>query len=306
MNRKISVIITCFSEGFLLREAVKSVLEQSNPNWEIIVVNDASPNVDTISACNIIASNPKIQVINRSMNGGTSAARNDGFQAATGDICVLLDADDCLPKDALAIIQNTFEQHPEAEFAYGDYFRQDQPNLPQKIVRPSEISLSNQLSARPFSLSSNWTLLGTSPIRRSLWQKVGGYDLEFGIEDLHDVEFWIRVIASGCDYVYIPQPIYTWRKFHGSNSGQVTPLAWAKVAKKHLDIYCQTGLEFRAYELLLLGSKWLNHNPREIQRYSKKLWKYLLHGNIQFSTLITLGMPAYLLRLLAGRARKKR
>jgi glycosyltransferase involved in cell wall biosynthesis len=305
MTSYISVVITCYSEGSLIFEAVSSVLNQSLPAKDLILVNDGSTDSETLKVCHQLEQESKIQVIWQEPNGGPAIARNRGFAAATGDVFVLLDADDLLPQTALEQIQTEFDQHPETGFIYGNYIRQNQPDSVGNLVDPGDISLQTMLSPKPFSLSSQWKLIGTTPIRRSLWESLGGYDPKFGVEDLHDVEFWMRAIASGCPYYHLPEPIYIWRKYLGQNSGKVTLLAWYRIVQKHLKIYQQVGLEWRAYELLLLGSKWLNQTL-EIKEYSNKLIQFLKHGEIHFSTLIALAMPTNLLRWLAKRAARQR
>jgi glycosyltransferase involved in cell wall biosynthesis len=300
----ISVVITCYSEGSLLYEAVDSVLKQSQPPLEIILVNDASPDEGTNKVCQDLAQNPSIKLIVRSQNGGPSFARNDGFQAARGEILVLLDGDDRLPENALADIQNTFEQSSSLGFVYGNYQREDHAGQCE-IVNPGDISLETMLRSKPFQVSSQWTLIGTTPIKRSLWQSVGGYDTEFQVQDLHDVEFWIRILSSGCSYQYIPTSIYHWRKYLGKNSRKVTPEAWYRVAKKHLATYEKIGLDYRAYELLLLGSKWCNLN-HEVKQYSKKLMHFIVKGRFQFSTFMVLLIPDWLLQLFAKKMQQKR
>lgn len=299
----ISVVITCYSEGALIFDAVNSVLNQSLPAKDLILVNDGSTDAKTIEVCHALEKQASIRVIWQTPNGGPSIARNRGFETATGEIFVLLDADDLLPSTALEQIQTAFDQHPKAGFIYGNYVRQNQPDSAGIVVNPSNISLQTMLSPKRFSFSSQWKLIGTTPLRRSLWESLGGYDPEFGVQDLHDVEFWMRAIASGCSYYHLAEPIYLWRKYLGQNSRKVTPLAWYKIAQKHFEIYRQVGLEWRAYELLLLGSKWL-HQTSAANTYTRKLlssWQ----GNLHFSTLVAL-MPTQLLRWLAKRATSKR
>jgi glycosyltransferase involved in cell wall biosynthesis len=302
---RISVIITCYREGELILDAVNSVLNQSQIPLEILIVNDASSDRDTIAVCQKLEPNPLIQVIWRTKNGGPSVAREDGFRAAQGEILVPLDADDLLPANAIALIAKAFQDNPNAGFVYGNYMKKSQADVEGVEINPGDISLQSMLRAKSFSLSTNWRLIGTTPLKRSLWQSINGYDPEFGVDDLHDVEFWIRAIASGCNYVYIPEVIYIWRKYLGSNSRRVTPLAWYRIAKKYLSIYREIGLEQRAYQLLLLGSKWLN-NHAEIQTYSQTLWGYVGRGQCQFSTAIALVIPSGLLQFLANRAQRKR
>lgn len=298
MNNNISVVITCYREGDLLYDAINSILSQTLLPLEIIIVNDASSDRRTIEVCQELEKNSLVQVIWREVNGGSSVARDNGFEVAQGDILVPLDADDILPSNALELINKAFEKDQQIGFVYGNYIRKNKVN-DQKVINPQDISLQEMLKAKPFSLSSNWKLIGTTPIRKSLWQSLGGYDPSFGVKDLHDVEFWIRAIASGAKYKNIPEVIYIWRKYLGNNSRLVTPLAWNRIADKYLDIYQSVGLEYRANELLLLGSKWLNRD-QDIRSYRQKLWKSLWSGQIHFSTLVAIAIPSQVLRFLAN------
>lgn len=297
--------MTCYSEGELIQDAIASILNQSTLPSEIILVNDFSTHPPTNQVCQQLETDNRIQVIWRSSNGGTSIARNTGFEAAQGEILVPLDADDLLPKDAIALVDQAFTTHPDAGFVYGDYFRQNHLDSELILVSPENFSLRSLLQAKKFSVSSQWQLIGTSPLRRSLWKSVGGYDPEFGVEDLHDVEFWLRAIASDCYYYAISEPIYIWRKYLGNNSRQVTPLAWSRIAQKHFNLYCELGLEYRANELLLLGSKWLNQSE-PIKHYSRQLVRCILQGKFQSSSLIALALPTIALPFLWNHLRKSR
>ena len=249
----ISVVITCYKEGYLLLDAVHSVFLQSLPPLEIILVRDASNDVETKQACHALLTDDRVDLIELQENKGPSVARNVGFSAARGEILVPLDADDRLPENALKCIQSAFLRFPEAGFIHGSYIRQDSIKHSQQVLSV-DISLSNMLRAKPFSLSSNWTLIGTAPLRKSLWEELGRSDPSLGASDLHDLEFWLRALALPCQHFAIPEVIYIWRKYLGSNSRKVTPLSWYRIADKHFDTYKSLGLDYRAYELLLLGS----------------------------------------------------
>ncbi len=300
----ITVVITCFSEGKLLYDAMESINQQSQPPLEIILVNDASADVATNQACEELADHPRLRLIQRSQNGGTSIARNDGFSAAQGNIIVPLDGDDLLPPNALEEIQRAFDHDPDLDFVYGSYLREDQLGHLQQI-EPGDISLQRMLKAKPFRLSSQWTLIGTTPLRRSTWEAVQGYDPDLGVTDLHDVDFWIRVLAQDCHYRRLQSPLYHWRKYHGSNSRKVTPLAWARIAHKNFDIYQRIGLEYRAHELLLLGSKWQQQRAKS-QWHAAELQRCLWKGAIHYSSLMALLLPTYVLRTGANYLQKIR
>lgn len=295
-HEKISVVITCYREGRLLVEAVDSARHQTHVPDEIIVVNDASLDEETNDVCRELEQDGDVRVVWQSENGGPSIARNAGFAAACGEILVPLDADDLLPSEALAHIHRAFAEHPNAGFIYGSYVRQDQPGV-GNIVRAEPISLASMLRSRRFALSTNWTLIGTAPLKKWLWEAAGQSDPTMGAEDLHDLEFWIRAMDLPCQYYPLPEVIYIWRKYLGSNSRRVTPMSWYRIAKKHFSVYRKVGLEYRANELLLLGSKW-SGDVQRMRQYSRALGSCIRQGKFQISTLVILFIPPGLLRPL--------
>lgn len=90
MQPKVSVIIPFYKGSNLLREALKSVFEQTYENTEIILVNDGSP--EDLSEL-LFEFNTKIKYVEKE-NGGAASARNKGISLASGDFIAFLDADD--------------------------------------------------------------------------------------------------------------------------------------------------------------------------------------------------------------------
>lgn len=300
----LSVVMTCYREGRLLLEGIQSVLSQSILPREIILVNDASPDEATNQVCRELEKQGDVTVLWQAQNGGPSIARNAGFAAASGAILVPLDADDLLPEGALAAIAAAFDAHPDAGFIYGSYSRQDRPGE-NRLVLAKPLTLREMLRSRPFSLSSNWQLIGTAPLRKWLWEAVGQSDAHMGAADLHDVEFWMRAMALPCAHYPTDEVIYIWRKYFGQNSKKVTPMAWYRVAKKHFSLYEKEGLAYRAHELLLLGSKWMGDRD-EIRHYRRCVWQHIRQGEGQFSTIAAFLIPARLFRRVAIAAGRQR
>ncbi len=301
----ISVVITCYREGKLLLEAVESVRVQSQPPAEIVIVNDGGTDDVTRAVCEKLDSETRVRVIWRSTTGGPAVARDTGFLEAHHEVLVPLDADDLLPPDALRVIAGAFHRYADSGIVYGPYLRQDSPGVPGIVVDPEDISLRSMLDSRGASFRSNWRLLGATPIRRSVWRAVGGHDPGFSVADLHDVEFWIRVIACDVKPAHIPSVLYVWRKYLGRNSRQVNPMSWYRIAEKHFETYKVLGLESRALELLLLGSKWSGSHA-EARRHAAALRRRIAGGEWKVSSLIALGVPAVVLRAMVEIARRYR
>lgn len=103
-----SVIIPCYNNSSTIQRALKSVFKQTYTNYEIIVIDDASNDVDITERYINNFNDERIKLIKHEANKNGSAARNTGIKAAKGDYIAFLDADDeWLPnhlKDALSYI----------------------------------------------------------------------------------------------------------------------------------------------------------------------------------------------------------
>lgn len=116
---RVSVVIPCYRQAHFLGEALESVLAQTTPAAEIIVVDDGSPD-DTHGVAAQYADCETVQYL-RQTNQGLPGARNTGLHAATGDYVVFLDADDRLRPEALAAGLACFDRYPEAAFVAGGF-----------------------------------------------------------------------------------------------------------------------------------------------------------------------------------------
>src|ERR1700722_9960305 len=114
----VAVVITTYNHSHFLSDPIRSVLAQSRPANEILVIDDGS--TDRPDA--VVAQFTNVQLI-RQANKGLSSARNAGLSAATSDFVVFLDADDRLLKNAIADGLALFESEPESGLIYGGHRR---------------------------------------------------------------------------------------------------------------------------------------------------------------------------------------
>jgi glycosyltransferase involved in cell wall biosynthesis len=110
----VSVVIPCYNQAHFLGEAIESVLAQTYPHFEIVVVDDGS--TDNIAA--VVARYPGVRCF-RQENQGLSAARNTGLRRSIGERLVFLDADDRLMPRAIEVGLACLRDHPECAFVYG-------------------------------------------------------------------------------------------------------------------------------------------------------------------------------------------
>ena len=112
----VSVIIPCYKQAGFLTDAIESVLGQTHPHIEVIVVDDGSPD-DTSG---VVSRYPRVRCI-RQENQGLSAARNTGIRESEGEFLVFLDADDRLTPMALESGVQHLRQCPSAAFVAGKH-----------------------------------------------------------------------------------------------------------------------------------------------------------------------------------------
>ena len=97
---KVSVIVPIYNAEKLLFRSVESVLRQSMPDWELLLVNDGSTD-GSLAVCREYEKNDARIRVTDKPNGGVSSARNAGLDAAAGEYIAFLDSDDCYEPDAL-------------------------------------------------------------------------------------------------------------------------------------------------------------------------------------------------------------
>ena len=112
----VSVVITTYNHAAFLDDAIRSIIRQSVPPGEIIVVDDGS--TDHPDA--VVSGYPEVRLI-RQGNQGLSAARNTGLRAAVCEKILFLDADDRLCEGAIEAGLECFVHHSEAGFVYGGH-----------------------------------------------------------------------------------------------------------------------------------------------------------------------------------------
>jgi len=112
----VSVVVTTYNHAVFLDDAIRSVVGQSLPADEIIVVDDGSTDHPEV----VVSGYSHVRLI-RQRNQGLSAARNTGLEAAIGDKIIFLDADDRLCQGAIEAGLECFACHSEAGFVYGGF-----------------------------------------------------------------------------------------------------------------------------------------------------------------------------------------
>lgn len=196
INETVSVIIPTFNRAAWVCEAIDSVLAQSLPPVEIIVVDDGSTD-DTLGR--LRAYDQVISVLSQP-NRGVSAARNLGIRHSQGRFIALLDSDDLWEKGKLACQIAFFRKNPDAQICQtGEIWI-------RRGKRVNPMKKHAKLSGMIFGPSLKLCLVSPSAvmIRRELLDEVGLFDES--LPACEDYDLWLRI---ACRY-----PIYTTEESH--------------------------------------------------------------------------------------------
>ncbi|PPS40645.1 glycosyltransferase [Chroococcidiopsis sp. TS-821] len=209
----ISVIIPAFNAEKTIEETVKSVLNQTFSDFELIVINDGSTD-RTLDIINNIK-DARIKTFSYPNSGCVAASRNRGFTHAVGEFIAFLDADDLWKPEKLEAQLAALQANPQAAVAYSWVDRIDENN--QFLAKGSRVNINGNVYAE--ILVSNFLDNGSNPlIRREAFQAVKGFDETL----LHaeDQDLYIK-LAARYDFVVVPHPHILYRVSANSKSANV-------------------------------------------------------------------------------------
>lgn len=120
MNPKVSIITPSFNSQNFIEATIKSVLSQTNSQWELIIVDDASEDEGAMIANSLAKQDERIRVVELTKNSGPAVARNKAIELARGRYIAFLDADDLWKPEKLEM-QLAYMQKQDAAFSYTGY-----------------------------------------------------------------------------------------------------------------------------------------------------------------------------------------
>ncbi|GGC45627.1 glycosyl transferase [Siccirubricoccus deserti] len=189
-----------------LPDCLGSVLRQSYRNWEIIIVDDASPTEAGAAIADALG-DPRIRVVRHAENRGQAAGRNTGMRLAAGELLMALDCDDLLAPIYLEKLVGALRAHPDHGAAYSDY----------RLFGATDSDLRFPLRDTRALLREQWIPHPGTLVRRSLFEASGGYCEESlfraGNEDW---DYFLSLAELGLRAVRVAEPLYCYRQHAGS------------------------------------------------------------------------------------------
>jgi glycosyltransferase involved in cell wall biosynthesis len=230
---KFSIVVPIYNTPpTLLAAMLRSVQAQWYPNWELILIDDASTHSETqqnLAGINDI----KIVVTRLDKNQGIAGATNAGIAVAKGDFIVFLDHDDELTDDCLYELALCINRD-KSDYVYSD---EDKLTPDGKFTQPHY-----KPSWSPDTMMSTMYTSHVSAIRRMLLKHVGGLRSEY--DGCQDWDLILRVTESTNRISHIPKVLYHWRIIPGSIATDIAAKSYVLDATKkvRLDALKRRGL----------------------------------------------------------------
>jgi glycosyltransferase involved in cell wall biosynthesis len=203
-----SVVVPAFEAAGTIAETLESVLAQSPPPQEVIVVDDGSGD-RTEETLAPFAS--RIRLIRHPVNRGVAAARNSGLRECSGDFVLIVDADDVLLPGRLAALGLLGQQRPDLDLLCTDVFFEADGRRRGRFFDRNPFPVDEQRAA-----ILEWCFPIHPAARRRRLEDLGGFD-----ESLRTAEDWdcaIRLVLSGSLVGLYDQPLELYRIRPGSLS----------------------------------------------------------------------------------------
>ncbi|PKP02412.1 MAG: glycosyl transferase family 2 [Bacteroidetes bacterium HGW-Bacteroidetes-9] len=246
VKEPVSVIICAKNEYHNLVRFLPQMLEQDYPEYEVVVVNDASDDDTYYLLRELSDKHPRLSVVNISQNlnffKGKKFPLSIGIKSAKYDLVLLADAD-CSPAgpDWISSMQSAFTGKTEIVLGYGPYT--PQPGLLNKLIRFDTLMVAIQYMS--FSLSG-MPYMGVGrnlAYKKSLFFQVGGFVKHYRISSGDDDLFINQVAKKSNTRIQVEAASYTYSK------SKQTLASWYRQKKRHLT----TGSLYRFGHKFVLG-----------------------------------------------------
>jgi glycosyltransferase involved in cell wall biosynthesis len=199
-NPFVTVVIPTYNRFTLIQQAIRSVVQQSYTNWELIVVDDGSDD-GTVKAIHAMGDS-RIKVLEMSHIGNIAALRNAGVQSGTGEWVAFLDSDDeWVPRKLEIQIKKLLMEGKRWGYGRFELMNKEKHTIPNKagIYRPISGWIAKEVLTTEASVN-----IGTLLLERTLFEETGGFNCDAALLFREDYELVLR-LALRAEALAIPE-----------------------------------------------------------------------------------------------------
>lgn len=199
----VSILIANYNNGTYILEAIKSVVNQTYKNWEIIIVDDASTDGSWSIINQIAKTYGNIRIYRNEKNLKVAATKAKATDLANGEICAILDPDDALIPEAIEKHVKTYIKLPDCSVAGSNYYHCDEQlqikSVNQKIYNPNQFQ---SYLASEGGIHHFWSF------SKAKYYTTQGFDANFILAEDQDLFYKLEEVGKVC---IINEPLYYYR-----------------------------------------------------------------------------------------------
>lgn len=221
MNELVSVIMPSYNTGDFIKETIKSVMVQTYPTWELIIVDDCSTD-NTDEVVSEFMEDSRIRYIKNEYNSGAAVSRNRALREAKGKWIAFLDSDDLWEPDKLQK-QILFMKNNGYHFTYTNYIEIDEQSKAngKSVTSPKRITKHGMY---------NYCWMGCLTVMYDA-DAVGLIQIA-DIKKNNDYAMWLKICKKANCYL-LDETLASYRK----RSGSISNHGYMKLLKWHYRLY---------------------------------------------------------------------
>ena len=205
MNDLISIVLPVYNGSQYLRESIESVLAQTYPHWELLIVDDCSKDSTPDIAEEYVHRDSRIRYYRNEQNLRLPRNLNKGFSLTKGDYLTWTSDDNRYYPTALERMHSALKNNPSAQFVFASCRIIDDKGNPVEQAAVTQESISQIVGSNPVGACFMYT--------RKAYEVVGDYDPEMIL--VEDFDYWQR-ICMRFDFTVIEDTLYDYRRHAGA------------------------------------------------------------------------------------------
>ncbi len=289
-NFKVSIIMPCYNDGIYLEEAIESALNQTLKDIEIIIIDDASIDQETLDVLSKLDKD-NLTVIYLEKNVGPAVARNKGIELAKGKYILPLDSDDKIAPTYVEKAVKILEEDNNIGIVYceAELFGEQQGKWNLPAYSFSEILIGNMIFA-------------TAMYRKEDWKKVNGYN-ENMVHGYEDYDFWLLLLELGNRVYQIPEILFSYRIKKISRSTKLAKEldneinSYMQIFENHQNSYIKNVKII--YKELKNKQNIIQEKDQQIQEKDQKIQElHAIAQSLRFKNIVKKFIPSKVCKLL--------
>jgi len=235
----VSIVMPAYDAEKYVAESIRSVLDQTYSNWELIVVDDGSTDGTGDIVQNFSATDSRIKYFFQ-QNGGQGKARNTGIENSVGELIAFLDADDLWVSEKLTLQLEAMEK-TNADVVFGDAFIFSEGETAGTTTTFSAICPDFIYGGRSgdevFKLLFAYNRIPTLTVltRKDILQEVALFDEDRKYQNCEDYDLWLKLAKSGAVFFGMKAKLAKYRRHSASMMNNDSRLlkSMTAVVRKH-------------------------------------------------------------------------